>query len=392
MDRLAGVMVRRGAFGLVESIMGSVHLYWSWETKTVCGRGKADGLAGRGKAGVLRSTFFIMMMLCIIMPRRLSRSRTARLDTGRSLTSRSHTKRADRLRSDDGLSEVIGFILIIAIIMIFLSLWMVYVVPAEGRQQEIEHMNYVRNWFTQYKITADSLWVNHDDDTKELTGMTFSNSIVLGSQGAATQAGGLFLPVMSPVGSTGAIEVVSVAAEGGGVERIRISNGVDSIEESLVRLEFISNNNYWVQQSYYYQMGGVFLRQQTGTVARIAPLISFYDIGQDRIRADIVFLKIDAGGQSGISGQGPVRVDTTLRNVIDEEILPSPPGAEPVIELILSDNNAAKGWRNILKERGAPDPVLANNVITIDLDEDDEIQFRYANFSISKQSVATLVD
>ncbi|RQD80952.1 MAG: hypothetical protein D5R99_03540 [Methanocalculus sp. MSAO_Arc1] len=314
------------------------------------------------------------------------------MDTGRSLTSRSHTKRADRLRSDDGLSEVIGFILIIAIIMIFLSLWMVYVVPAEGRQQEIEHMNYVRNWFTQYKITADSLWVNHDDDTKELTGMTFSNSIVLGSQGAATQAGGLFLPVMSPVGSTGAIEVVSVAAEGGGVERIRISNGVDSIEESLVRLEFISNNNYWVQQSYYYQMGGVFLRQQTGTVARIAPLISFYDIGQDRIRADIVFLKIDAGGQSGISGQGPVRVDTTLRNVIDEEILPSPPGAEPVIELILSDNNAAKGWRNILKERGAPDPVLANNVITIDLDEDDEIQFRYANFSISKQSVATLVD
>ncbi len=345
------------------------------------GAGHVEGGQRRGERGILRSSFFITMMLCIIMPRRLSRSRTARQDIGRSHTSRSHTNRADRLRSDDALSEVIGFILIIAILMIFLSLWMVYVVPAEGRQQEIEHMNYVRNWFTQYKVTADSLWINHDDD-KSLTGITFSNSLVLGSQGGATQAGGLFLPVMSPVGSTGAIVVTNKS------EFITINGGSDTFP--LAILEFETTNNYWIPQSYYYQMGGVFLRQPAGTVARVAPLINFNLEGNDA-----AIVNISSRAKSGMSGQGPVRIDTELNHVTT-----GISGTMPVT-FELRDEFAAIGWEKILKERRALAGLNTDNVIITQSgstvlvyrpDGNNTLTYNIVELVVSVQSVASGIE
>jgi hypothetical protein len=279
-------------------------------------------------------------------------------------------------QSDDALSEVIGFILIIALITIFLSLWMTYVIPAEGRQQEIEHMNYVRDWFTQYKITADSLWINHDATNKPLTNVLISNSLTLGSQGGATQAGGLFMPVMSPVGSTGSVVVTNKS------EFINI-NGT---RFPLAVLEFDTTNNYWIPQSYYYQMGGVFLRQPTGTVARVAPLINFKLEG-----TDIVIVQISSGAESGISGQGPVRVDTELNTVFKST-------TNMPITFELRNENAAKGWEKILRERRALANLTINNVNISQSgsnvgvsrpDGNNTVSYRIVELVVSVQSVAS---
>jgi hypothetical protein len=263
---------------------------------------------------------------------------------------------------------VIGFILIIAILMIFLSLWMVYVVPAEGRQQEIEHMNYVRTWFTQYKITADSLWVNEQYNT------TLSNSIVLGSQGAATQAGGLFLPVMSPYGSTGSITVTN-KAPGGDEETIQIGTDVFP----LSRLEFSANNRYWVSQSYYYQMGGVFLRQPTGTVARVAPLVT---IDNDENHAQIYITNISIKGVNRVSGQGPFRVDTKL---IASD---GPHEVNEDIELTLSDGKAAAAWGSYLRELGRVEAIPVGNIVIVSV---DSVEYTVLEYQLSFQSVASIV-
>ncbi|HOP66544.1 MAG TPA: hypothetical protein PLG61_02385, partial [Methanoregulaceae archaeon] len=61
---------------------------------------------------------------------------------------------------ETALSEVIGFILILAIITAAASLYIVYVVPAQGREAEIRHMEYISSEFTGYKIGIDSLWIN----------------------------------------------------------------------------------------------------------------------------------------------------------------------------------------------------------------------------------------
>ena len=143
-------------------------------------------------------------------------------------------------KSDEGLSEVIGFIMILALIMIFLSIWVIYAVPAEGRQQEIEHMDGVQNWFTQYKITADSLWINYDTASGHgPKDITISNSLTLGSQGGATHSQGLFMVFMRPFGLSGTISVNNSFLNNDFSERIEITDNAEGtvIDEEIMSVQ-----------------------------------------------------------------------------------------------------------------------------------------------------------
>lgn len=102
--------------------------------------------------------------------------------------------------TDEGLSEVIGFILILGIITVLLSLYIVYVVPAEGRQNEILHMNIVTDQFNQYKMTIDSLIVSGQKNK------AVYNTFTLGTEQISSSSGGFFvLPLLKPAGSSGSI-------------------------------------------------------------------------------------------------------------------------------------------------------------------------------------------
>ena len=58
----------------------------------------------------------------------------------------------------------------------------------------------------------------------------------------------------------------------------------------------------------------------------------------------------------------------------------------PVIELTLRDNSAAKAWWSILKELGATvDPPAGNTIIIYGL---DEVEYQYVSYIITLQSVA----
>ncbi|EHQ34835.1 hypothetical protein [Methanoplanus limicola] len=289
-----------------------------------------------------------------------------------------------RLNNEEGLSEVIGFIMILALIMVFLSIWVVYGVPSEGRQQEIEHMDYVQDWFTQYKITADSLWINYDDVNNYGTGnITLSNSLVLGSLGGATHSQGLFMVLMRPFGSSGTISL-----EEDGSEFIEIKNTSATIlNESMMRIQYDSSNLYWIPQSYYYQMGGVFLRQTDGTVCRIAPLISFSD-NSEIANILITDLKMGGSDMASISGEGPVRIDTVITGRAEAATVPA--GLGHNITITLKDESAAKAWMGILRELGAPSGGITRggpdgNLITIS--GVDTINYQRADYTVSLQSV-----
>ena len=76
-------------------------------------------------------------------------------------------------------------------------------------------------------------------------------------------------------------------------------------------LQYSSNNNYWIQQNYYYQFGGVFLSQSDGVTNLISPLISFTNSANNSVVVNIVPVQVIGGGS--MSGNGPVRVDTRQR-------------------------------------------------------------------------------
>ncbi|OPY38731.1 MAG: hypothetical protein A4E35_00515 [Methanoregula sp. PtaU1.Bin051] len=205
-------------------------------------------------------------------------------------------------RSGDerALSEVVGFILLLGLIVAVFSLWMTYVIPAQGREQEIAQMNAVKDRFTEYKAALDSLWLNNQ------SGITISTSFNLGTGGGNTEAGGFFLPVSRPRSSSATLSVLDTG------DRLAINASSQPLQTTTMSLlEYRSANNYWLQQRYYYQSGGVFLSQDGGTANRISPGISIVNNSDNTVAVYLVPISITGGGSIG--GNGPVKVDTRLR-------------------------------------------------------------------------------
>lgn len=112
------------------------------------------------------------------------------------------------------LSELIGFVLLLVVIITAVSVYLIYAVPAQGREMEILHMNEIRDQFTTYKVGVDALWLNNQLNS------AMSTTFNLGTLGAATQGGFSFLPIVNPVPSSGTLalnqrgEVLIVTSRG----------------------------------------------------------------------------------------------------------------------------------------------------------------------------------
>ncbi len=115
-------------------------------------------------------------------------------------------------RRDGAISEVIGFVLILALIAIVASLYLTYVVPSQGRDLEIAHMDVIQNQFLDYKSTVDSLWLNNQYNTQ------VSSPFTLGTNPGSTQGSFINLPLFQPITSGGTMvltdrDTINVTAE-----------------------------------------------------------------------------------------------------------------------------------------------------------------------------------
>jgi hypothetical protein len=79
---------------------------------------------------------------------------------------------------EPGLSEVIGFVLIIGLIVVEASLYLTYGVPAQGRENEIVHMNEIKDQFVGYKLSLDSLF-KYDTKSVKAKNNIFSGFVKL---------------------------------------------------------------------------------------------------------------------------------------------------------------------------------------------------------------------
>jgi len=242
-----------------------------------------------------------------------------------------------RSQRDDeaGLSEVIGFILLLAVIVAAFSLWIIYVVPVNGREGEITQMNNVKDRFIDYKISLDSLWINSQ------SGVTLSTSFDLGTNGGSTQVSGLFLPLLNPIGSSAVLSIQNP----GDTLTVNASCPSGSFTNlyNMSVLQYQSQNNYWIQQTYYYQLGGVFLSQQDGATYRLLPPISI--VNNSGGTNSIVIVPIQLSGSSSIGGNGPVRVDSrlmTLQSVTGPQLCNS-----VNLSVNVSSYTAAQTWASV---------------------------------------------
>lgn len=99
------------------------------------------------------------------------------------------------------LSELIGFILLLALLILVSSLYLTYVVPAHGREGEIAHMDYIKGQFLDYKISTDALWINREYN------VPIAQAITLGTQGVKTAGMFAGFQLFTPVFSSGELSV-----------------------------------------------------------------------------------------------------------------------------------------------------------------------------------------
>ena len=241
------------------------------------------------------------------------------------------------------LSEVVDFILLLGVLVAAFALWMIYIVPANGREEEITQMNAVKDRFTDYKISLDSLWVNSPSGASwSQSGVTLSTSMNLGTGGGNTQVSGLFLPMLNPIASSAVLSV-----KDNGDTMTVTSNGPSgpvSKTYPMSILEYKSQNYYWIQQTYYYQTGGVFLYQDNGSICRISPPISF--VSNDLSTKSVTITPIRLYGVGSMGGNGPVRIDTRLRNLNQTEQI-TVQNSWVNVSVKVSDYNAARMWLDV---------------------------------------------
>ena len=91
------------------------------------------------------------------------------------------------------LSEIVGFILILAVNRRGRHALPHLGIPAQGREGEISHMNEVKDRFVGYKVNIDSLWSNRQ------CGTAIRTSFTLGTGGGATTGSFSIIPILSPV-------------------------------------------------------------------------------------------------------------------------------------------------------------------------------------------------
>ncbi len=123
---------------------------------------------------------------------------------GEHLNKVSHNQQVQKMinnHNEAALSEVIGFVLILALITVAFSLYLVYGVPAQGRENEIIHMGVVKDQFVDYKVALDSLFTNN------MVGTSISNIFSLGTSGGYTQGSNSVFPIMSPANSGGIFSI-----------------------------------------------------------------------------------------------------------------------------------------------------------------------------------------
>lgn len=262
-----------------------------------------------------------------------------------------------KIRDDVALSEVIGFVMLLALVVVALSLYMVYVVPISGREDEIAQMNRINEQFTDYKFTLDN--IRTSVQVNNLSPVMTSTSFNLGTGGGNTQAGGFFLYMLKPASSSATI-AINNTGDTFNIDSSKRANYtaypnplvpiIKEFPQNITSLEYRSNNYYWIQQKYSYQLGGVFLTQDDGITYRISPLISFTKSGSNSVVVNIAPVQVVGGG--GLSGNGPARVDTRLRILPKYNISTDPYVSNTWVNLSVTSKNyaTAKMWLNVFND------------------------------------------
>lgn len=158
--------------------------------------------------------------------------------------------------ADDGVAEVIGFVLIIALVVSVAAVWILFYIPAQGQAVETEHARLVTEEIADVKYGIDLLWMNGKTDTN-------ASRVISPSPVQGTDLSGLLF--LSPPLGTGTVTVSNGTAFW--INR----SGQTPVPVSSLKITFNSANYYAKDLRIVYEGGAVFRGQKNETQYVILP-------------------------------------------------------------------------------------------------------------------------
>ena len=198
-------------------------------------------------------------------------------------------------KADGGSAEIIGFVLIIALIVSVASVWILIYLPNEGYSVETDHARLVTEQFADLKYGIDLLWITGHEGVS--SGRLISPSPIEG-----TEISGLLF--LSPPVGTGTITVGP-----GTIFTLTNVTSSNTINVSSLKITYNSANYYAPDIRLVYDGGAVFRGDKDENPVLILPP----SIGDDRL----VLVNISSMSEQQILGNIPLSLTYTYKDTFN---------------------------------------------------------------------------
>jgi len=236
-------------------------------------------------------------------------------------------------KKDEAVAGIVVAVMIVGLVLAVVSIIQTIYVPKWMESREAEHMGVVADQFSQLKYTVDTQIAVKESSP-------ISSSITLGSREL-----GFFMSNKA----FGRLALIS----NGWAYRITRTLG-DTYEDNFEILRYTSENAYYLNQAYSYEIGGIVLNQTQGSVFLIKPEFSaLYNVSTHSLNLSLYCIDLIPNDEkTSITGYGtyPVRTEyitqtnTTITLVKTFVVqTPFPSIWYTFINTTLSDANLVKG-------------------------------------------------
>lgn len=191
---------------------------------------------------------------------------------------------------DAGVSEVISFVVILAMLILAFSIWALYAIPAGGEQMEEIHTAKIQMEFSEFKLGVENVWIANS------TGVVRESVFLLGPDAADSGMELLSFPITRAAGT------LSVSAG-------EVTPEINGRSYRYAEVTYRGTNAYTDNAYLHYSGGNNSLRAfgPAGNVLYTLP-------GSDQFR-----VVVPVGTKSEVSGNGRAVIEYRLVNVIPED-------------------------------------------------------------------------
>jgi len=194
--------------------------------------------------------------------------------------------------SDNAVVGIVAAFLIIGLFIAVLSVVQTQYVPKWMKEKESDHMNVLADQFAQLNYAINTHVFN------EKANIPISTTITLGNKE---------LPYLMSVRAFGQLNIINDGC-------IISINGTPNLNISIGTIKYNSYNNYYIDQNYIYECGGLILSQYSGNALTIDPFFTCNFLDNFEINFTTVNITTIGNKDTSLVGYGPTPIRTEYKS------------------------------------------------------------------------------